>query len=38
MIHHQRMNEAACDYLETLLQALIERRRLKIVDLRDLTT
>jgi len=36
MIHHQRMNEVAFDYLEILLKALIKHRGLKLVHFKDL--
>jgi len=36
MIHHQRMNEAAFDFLDQLLDTLHQQRRLTTVDVRDL--
>ena len=37
MIHHQRMNAAAFDFLETLLETLRRHPGLTVADLRDLT-
>jgi peptidoglycan/xylan/chitin deacetylase (PgdA/CDA1 family) len=36
MIHHQRMNEAAFDFLEMLIRILVKRRDLQLVNYRDL--
>jgi peptidoglycan/xylan/chitin deacetylase (PgdA/CDA1 family) len=36
MIHHQRMNEAAFDFLEMLIRILVKRRELQLVNYRDL--
>jgi hypothetical protein len=36
MIHHQRMNEAAFDFLETILRILAKRRELQLVNYKDL--
>ena len=36
MIHHQRMNEAAFDFLEMLIRILVERRELQLVKYKDL--
>jgi peptidoglycan/xylan/chitin deacetylase (PgdA/CDA1 family) len=36
MIHHQRMNDAAFDFLELLLKALIKRKKLQLVNFKDL--
>ena len=36
MIHHQRMNDAAFDYLEILLKALVKHRELEPVHFKDL--
>jgi len=36
MIHHQRMNEAAFDFLEMLLRILAKRRELQLVNYKDL--
>jgi Uncharacterized protein conserved in bacteria (DUF2334) len=38
MIHHQRMNDAAFCFLDTLLQTLRQQRRLHMADIRDLPT
>jgi len=37
MIHHQRMNEAAFDFLEMLIRILAQRRELQLVNYKDLT-
>jgi len=37
MIHHQRMNTAAFDFLNTLLEILNRHPRLTLMDVRDLT-
>ena len=36
MIHHQRMNEAAFDFLEMLIRILVKRRDLQLVSYKDL--
>jgi len=36
MIHHQRMNEAAFDFLEMLIRILVKRRELQLVNYKDL--
>ena len=36
MIHHQRMNEAAFDFLEMLLGIIVKRRELQLVNYEDL--
>jgi hypothetical protein len=36
MIHHNRMNAAAFDYLETLLKMFVARKELQLVHFRDL--
>lgn len=36
MIHHQRMNEAAFDFLEIFLRILLKQRRLRLVHFMDL--
>ena len=36
MIHHQRMNEAAFDFLEMLIRVLVKRRELQLVNYKDL--
>ena len=36
MIHHQLMNEAAFDFLEILLMALVRNKKLNLVDFEDL--
>jgi peptidoglycan/xylan/chitin deacetylase (PgdA/CDA1 family) len=36
MIHHQRMNEAAFDFLEMLISILVKRRELQLVNYKDL--
>jgi len=38
MIHHQRMNDAAFCFLDTLLGSLRQQRRLHMADMRDLST
>jgi len=38
MIHHQRMNDAAFCFLDTLLGSLRQQRRLHLADMRDLST
>jgi hypothetical protein len=38
MIHHQRMNDAAFCFLDTLLGILRQQRRLHMADIRDLPT
>lgn len=38
MIHHQRMNDAAFCFLDTLLHTLRQQRRLHMADMRDLPT
>ena len=35
MIHHQRMNEAAFDFLEMLIRILVKRRELQLVNYKD---
>ena len=37
MIHHQRMNIRAFHFLDTLLDTLDRQKRLKIVDIRELS-
>lgn len=36
MIHHQLMNDAAYDFLEILLKALINRKKIQLVNFKDL--
>ena len=36
MIHHQRMNEAAFDFLEMLLGIIVKRKEIQLVNYRDL--
>jgi hypothetical protein len=36
MIHHQKMNEAAFDFLEMLIGKLVKRRELQLVNYKDL--
>jgi peptidoglycan/xylan/chitin deacetylase (PgdA/CDA1 family) len=36
MIHHQRMNAAAFDFLEMIIRVLVRRRELQLVNYRDL--
>ena len=36
MIHHQRMNGAAFDFLATLLKVLAENKKIQLVNFRDL--
>ena len=36
MIHHQRMNAAAFDFLEMLIRILVKRRELQLLNFRDL--
>ena len=36
MIHHQRMNDAAFDFLEMLIRILVRRRALQLVSYKDL--
>jgi hypothetical protein len=36
MIHHQRMNEAAFDFLEMLISILVKRRELQLVNYKEL--
>jgi hypothetical protein len=36
MIHHQRMNAAAFDFLEMLIRILVRRRALQLVNYKDL--
>jgi hypothetical protein len=36
MIHHQLMNDAAFDFLEILLKALINRKKIQLVNFKDL--
>jgi hypothetical protein len=37
MIHHQRMNGAAHEFLEMLLKAIAQRKRLRAVSFREMT-
>jgi len=36
MIHHQRMNDGAFDFLEMLIRVLVKRRELQLVNYKDL--
>jgi hypothetical protein len=38
MIHHQRMNAVAFDFLEMIIRVLVGRRELQLVNYRDLAT